>query len=429
MLLLVAAVAYAQTAPDPDDVLDGARTKIRTTMRSLPKYTCLQTIDRTYYAPAAAHFEAASCDRMSADQKSRHKPLRIDSTDRVRQEVAQGVDGEIHSFPQASRFDLTEIDQMVDSGPFGTGTFGGQLLDIFDNDGTHYDYRGQKSREGRQVMVFGYVVAETVSHYEIRADGAWLTTGFSGTFEVDPESLEIQRVTIQTPELPDETHLCQADTTLDYQRVTIGDGTLLLPRQSQLRLISRNGQETNNTAVFSGCREYRAESALRFDTPTAERETPTAPGNVRPPVPPKLAVDLRLNTAIDTETSAAGDPVSATVVHAIHSYQSAETLIPAGAVVHGRISRIEHHFSPMEYLSIGIAFESVEFDGGPSPFAARTEPPAHFYGTVPVDLLRGLAQRIPTPPPDSVVFPKEKHHVMAAGTVLHWITASPGAAN
>jgi hypothetical protein len=138
-------------------------------------------------------------------------------------------------------------------------------------------------------------------------------------------------------------------------------------------------------------------------------------------------VDLRLDTAIDTETSAAGDPVSATVVHAVHSDQSAEILIPAGAVAHGRISRIEHHFSPAEYLLIGIAFESVEFDGGSSPFAARTEPPAHFYGTVPIDLLRGLMQRIPTPPPDSVVFANEKHHVMAAGTVLHWITASPAA--
>jgi len=431
VFLVLTAALYSQTAPDPSEVLDGAREKIQATMKHLPKYACLQTVDRTYYALSVPYVGQTSCDQISADKKKGRKRLHVDATDRLRFEVAQGMDNEIHALPQAgrfdfTRFDLTEIDQMVDSGPFATGAFGGYLEDIFENDASLYDYRGPKTNDGKQVFVYGYQVAESVSHYEVHAQDSWVITGYSGTFEVDPQTLDIERLTIETSELPAETQLCLADAALDYQRVQIGEGTFLLPRQSQLHLILRNGQETNNIVVFSACREFRTESAVRFESPEGKPvgtlEAPVVPGKPRPPWPSGLAVDLRLTTAIDTDTSAAGDPVTATVVNAVHAVRSLDTLIPAGALVHGRISRIEHHFSPMEYLSIGLSFQSVVFDGALSPFAVRTELPPHFTGTVPIDLLRGLASRMPTPPPDTIVFPHENHHAMPAGTVTHWIT-------
>jgi len=426
VFLLAAAAAYGQTAPDPSEVLDSAREKIRKAMDRQPKYACLQTSDRTYYRPPATYSGGRSCDQMSADQKNRRKPLNLDAADRLRLEVAQGVDGEIHSWPGASSFDLTEIDQIVDSGPFGTGAFGGYLGGIFDNDAAEFDYRGEKTRGDKHVLQFGYTIAPEVSHYEIHFGHSWLTTGFSGTFEVDPATLEIGRVTVETSELPEETGFCEVTATLDYQRVAIGDGTFLLPKQSQLRFVLRDGEETDSTTVFSGCREFRGESAVRFDTPTVPPlPVPGAPGKPRPPLASRLGVDLRLTTPVDTDTSAAGDAIAATVVHAVHPYRSDEVLIPAGAVVHGRISRIEHHYHPSEYWLIGFAFESVEFDGQRSPIALRTELPAHYSGTVPVEALRQLWGRTPEPPPDSLEFPNGKRHVMAAGTVTHWITWTP----
>lgn len=120
LLLLSAAALFGQTAPDPSEVLESAREKIHAAMKRLPKYACLQTIDRTYLAPPATYSPKASCDQINADLKKGRKPLHLESTDRLRLEVAHGVDGEIHAYPAASRFDLTEIDQIVDSGPFGT---------------------------------------------------------------------------------------------------------------------------------------------------------------------------------------------------------------------------------------------------------------------------------------------------------------------
>ena len=421
---VLAAALYGQTAPDPSEVLDRARETIRASIGRQPKYTCLETVDRSFYRAPANYVGGMSCDQISADRRKRRKPLDLDSTDRVRLEVAQSVDGELHSWPGASRFDLNDIDQIVDQGPFGTGAFGAYLGDIFDNDEAQFDYRGEKIRADKHVYVFGFAVAPEASHYEIHASGVWMTAGYSGTFELDPSTLEIGRITVETSELPSETEVCEAATELDYHRVTIGDGTFLLPREGRLRLVLRNGDETNNTTVFSGCREFRGESTVRFDKPASIplAMLPVVSLDTRAPIEPNLPVDLRLTTPVDTDTSAAGDAITATVVHAVHPHQSNEVLIPAGAVVHGRISRIEHHYYPAPYWLIGFAFGSVEFGGLASPIALRTELPAHFTGTIPVDLLRRLWRRSPDPLPDSMIFPNEKRHVMPQGTVTRWIT-------
>lgn len=426
LLLLSAATLFGQTAPDPSEVLESAREKIHATMKGLPRYACLQTIDRTYYAPSVLDATRVNCDQIDADRKKGRKPVHVNSTDRLRLEVAHVEDHEIHAYPAASRFDLTEIDQIVDNGPFGTGAFGGYLVDIFDNDGTRYDYRGTQTRDGKQFFVYGYGVAESVSHYEIRAGAGWVNTAYSGTFEIDPRTFEIARLTVLTSELPAESSFCEADSTLEYQRVEIGQGTFLLPKQNDLHLFFRDGRETNNTMVFGGCREFHAESAVLFESPegkpAGKMELPKAPSAPRPPLPAQLGVDLRMANAIDTDTAAAGDLVTATVVHDVRVRRSFDTLIPAGAIVHGRVSRIEHHLVPSEYLYIGLTFESVEFDGEVSPFFARTELPDHFTGTAAVAAARVLAPRMPPPPPDALVFPHEKRHVMPAGTVIHWIT-------
>ena len=353
--------------------------------------------------------------------------------------MAQGEEREIHSWPGANGFDLTEIDQIVDNGPFGTGSFGGYLLDIFDNDATRFDYRGQAMREGRQVLIYAYSVARSASHYEIRTQSSWTATAYSGRFEIDPQSLEIEHVAIETPRLPAETGLCQATSTLDYERVEIGDGSFLLPSKSQMHLILRNQKETDTTTTFTACREYQAHSTLAFTPPPlATASTAASPKRVPSAPPRRYFLDLRLNTAIDTEVSAAGDPISATVVADVHPYQSKSVVIPAGAVAHGRINRIEHHYLPYVYVVIGISFQSLEIEDETLPFTARpvisnsavtyspgsgsTASEQVVHTDAPVASTPMPQVRIPIGPPNSFVFPYEKHHVIAAGTVSPWVT-------
>jgi hypothetical protein len=64
------------------------------------------------------------------------------------------------------------------------------------------------------------------------------------------------------------------------------------------------------------------------------------------------------------------------VIKPVRRAGSGEVLIPAGAMVRGRIRRVEHHLSPSPYFLVAIAFNRVESQGFVSPFAARSEPDA-----------------------------------------------------
>jgi hypothetical protein len=91
-------------------------------------------------------------------------------------------------------------------------------------------------------------------------------------------------------------------------------------------------------------------------------------------LPIGLPVTLALEGPIDTATAAAGDLVSAKVVKPVHRAGSSEELIPAGAIVRGRIRRVEHHLLPSPYFRIVLAFNRVEVNGAVSPFVVRSEP-------------------------------------------------------
>jgi hypothetical protein len=418
---------HCQAAPDPADVLRRARAKINAATAHLLKYACIQTINRAYYAPPTPNHGDSTCGQTVADKK--RKPPRLDVSDRLRLDVAQGEEREMYSWAGAGRFDTADIDRIVDRGPIGTGSFGGYLVDIFNNDATKYAYLGGKTRGGSHVLVYGYVVTQDASHYRLQfamtESDTWWTTPYSGTFEVDPVSLEIGRITLQTAELPAKTGLCEADSTLDYQRVPIGDGSFLLPRQGQIRLILRDGRETEIEVGFTDCREYRAESVVHFDAPAAApAAADPATEKLRAPLPSGLAVELRLTTPIDTNTAAAGDAVSAIVLRAVHPPRSTDILIPAGSVVHGRLSLVERHLLPIANVMVAIAWESLEVDGEPSPFAAILNDGgagdgwARGGGGVPLQ----TRTRIPIGRANTFSFPFEKHHLIAAGTVSGWTT-------
>jgi Tfp pilus assembly protein PilP len=104
VLLMIAALLQGQTNPDAAEVLTRARARISSTMKRLPKYACIQTIDRSYFSQTSSYSrptgeQNAPCDQMSADKRKGNKPLELVATDRLRLDVAQGEGREIHSWP------------------------------------------------------------------------------------------------------------------------------------------------------------------------------------------------------------------------------------------------------------------------------------------------------------------------------------------
>uniref|UniRef100_Q01N92 Uncharacterized protein n=1 Tax=Solibacter usitatus (strain Ellin6076) TaxID=234267 RepID=Q01N92_SOLUE len=355
--LLAAAAARGQHGRDPAAVLEQARARLQAMARNLEKYVCTETINRSYF--------------------QRGESTRLDSTDRVRLEVSLAQGRELHSWPGATRFDARDVDALIRNGPVSTGAFGGYLASVFEQPGVTFEYAGEQTVNGRAMFEYRYRVPVEASRFEIKAPTAWRAAAYEGSFQIDPESLELKRLTVRTGELPAGAGFCKASTTLEYERVHIGDSDVVLPRQSELEIVMDESREARNVTTFSKCREYQAESAISFDAP-ASGESPAARGGGRGRValPIGLPVALALMEPIDSATAAAGDEIAAKVIKPVRRAASTETLIPAGAIVRGRIRRVEHHLLPSRYFLVAIAFNRVEWQGLVSPFAARSEPDA-----------------------------------------------------
>jgi hypothetical protein len=375
ILCFAAAVAYGQAEHDPAAVLEQARTRLQAMAHNLEKYVCVETINRSYYQRVTARKAPVAPEPSACAPPPPNDPYQLATTDRVRLEVTVSEGAELHSWPGATRFDERNVDDLIRNGPVSTGSFGAYMNSVFGQPGVAYQYKGEQSVNAKSLFEYSYRVPLTASHFEVKTDEGWRPTAYEGEFRLDPQTYELQRLTVRTVDPPAGAAFCQASSTLDYQRIHIGDSDLLLPRQAELQIELKNGPETRNATTFADCREYQAESEIVFDeSANTASKTVQSFGRGRVALPIGLPVTLALEGPIDTATAAAGDPVDAKVVKAVRRPGSNEELVPAGATVRGRIRRVEHHLLPSPYFRIVLAFNRVEVNGAVSPFVVRSEP-------------------------------------------------------
>jgi hypothetical protein len=213
LLSLVGHLVCAQARPpstikpieDESALLARAREKVRASIRALPRYTCLEAIDRKYYVPPAGKHKphmmteirpAIACSGNRASFLSRASLLPLDAEDRVRVEVASAGNGEIHSWPGASRFDTRPFDQLIPFGPLTTGSFGTSLIDVFANPGTQIKFA---ARTG-DLLEYSFRVPLNVSHCYVKGSHGWQATAFSGSFAID-STAALVRLTFETDPL------------------------------------------------------------------------------------------------------------------------------------------------------------------------------------------------------------------------------------
>jgi hypothetical protein len=142
--------------------------------------------------------------------------------------------------------------------------------------------------------------------------------------------------------------------------VRIGSADLLLPQSAELLLTMAAGDESRNRIEFSHCREFGANSMLTFETPSTVTPAPAVPVD-EISLPPGLRLPVRLANAIDSESAAVGDAISARVESRIE--QKAATVIPKGAMLRGRIRRFERYSTPSDHYIVGLEFTDLEFPG------------------------------------------------------------------
>jgi hypothetical protein len=356
---LAAGLAAQHTqVPDPAERLARARNILTERDRRLPDYTCGQTVDRSIYVRPHTDYSNLSCDQI---RSLNPKELELQSTDRLRLDVKVSEYQEIGTW-HGSEFTSSSIFELIGGGPYTTGMMGLLVSNILGNPEATVRYLGEEVVSGDALPVYSYRVPLSSSLYKVRSGRDWVRTAFSGKFWLDPKSQDLKRLLVQADDLPSETGECEAITTVEYQKIRVGDGQFVLPLQSSFTAVTKNGSEGRVIAVFLDCREYRGEAAIHFDEVPVARETRRTKAAYTP-LPAGLPLVLALTEAIDTNTAAAGDLVHAKVRKAVRDPRSKAVVVPAGAVVQGRIIQMQHWVSRPRRFTIAIQMENLESGG------------------------------------------------------------------
>ena len=404
----------AQSSTDPADLLEQARDKLIVRLPPVG-YACTATIERSYFSRQNPPVTPKSCEQISADRKKIRTKLKLDKTDRLRVKVVLSTGGEIYSWTGPSGFSRN-VEEVLQSGHIGTGALGAQLNAIFANPLVRFRLLGQNGKN----FEFGFRVPVEASSYVVKAGTQWRETGYAGSLDIDPALLELKRLTIQSNELQLETGMCESGTTMEYPP---GGEGVLLPSTARTHALNRDTTETEWGTTFSDCREAHEQVPAR-----------------QPPAlfPSTWAVPfkLELTTPIDTSTAAAGDVIQARLLEPMLG-PSSKVAAPNGAVLTGRIMRMEHHPDKQSvivpgpdgvkgrFFLIWLDFDTIEVNGVVSSIRARmtcgeTLNSWRRFRCLVATLDDRKGQR-------ALVFPSDAaNFVVPAGYKSTWLTGDPG---
>jgi hypothetical protein len=203
--------------------------------------------------------------------------------------------------------------------------------------------------------------------------------GFSGSFDVDANTLDLLRLEVAAEEIPPRLQLQSARDVMRYARQSIGGTEFLLPVSSELTMVTSNGDESRNRVHFDACRQYSGESVLSFEEApvAAPVEAPPAVESIE--LEEGLDIDLRLESAVRFGKSAIGDEIVASVAGNVK--RNKRVIVPKGAVARGRVVGIEKRMlRRSDGLAVALQFSEIEFPGH------RAELHAELYDVGPMPL-------------------------------------------
>ena len=176
---------HAQTALDPATVLQRTGERLLADLKRMPRYTCVQTITRTYYE-GKHRFVRPSCSTLISEHNERKKKLPVEGWDRLRLEVALVEGKSVYSWVGAPRFSDDTLDKLAGSGPLGSGDFGLFISGILHH--ATLVSQGERLVDGNRLFEYSYEMPIGKSSYNVKLPDGWAVTGYSGTLLLDPET-------------------------------------------------------------------------------------------------------------------------------------------------------------------------------------------------------------------------------------------------
>ena len=340
-LALLCLAVFGLPAQDlPPGVLTLARIRARVgqALDQLPDCMCVETVDRSR-KPAGKEIKAV---------------------DRVVLQVLFSGGEELFTAPGDTRWE-TDPSAFLAGGMMGNGLFALGLKIIFLNNVSVITYKTDESRAGRREARYDFFVSHVVGALTVRNAGATGVAGLRGSFWADPETYDLRRLEYHAEGIPPELLYADISTTISYDRVRIGDRDVLLPQAADLRTTQVDGEQRWNHIEFTHCQGFHTESTLRFGAADAATVAGLATTPPQPPaegtLPPGLRITVALSATLDDHVPV-GSLIDGTVAAGVR--QKGKVLVPEGALVKGRIRRLERYSDAGDYFILALEFTQIE---------------------------------------------------------------------
>jgi hypothetical protein len=122
-------------------------------------------------------------------------------------------------------------------------------------------------------------------------------------------------------------------------------------------MLDADAIDTFSRSEYTGCREFRGESTLRFDFDDS-RQAQSAAAVHDQPVPAGVRLHVRLITPIDDHNSFTGDPVQGVLLQPL-MLKNVGISVPKGAIVSGVLSRMELRYQPTREYLVAIHWDRL----------------------------------------------------------------------
>jgi len=125
---------------------------------------------------------------------------------------------------------------------------------------------------------------------------------------------------------------------IDYAQVRVGDVSFVLPQAIDDVVESTSGMVSYNRTLYQSCREYTAESTIRFEEIDSEQaKVPARAATLSPVISPGALLDTNLRSALTIDHCAVGDRV----VLSARPLERRRLTLPETATVQGRITDMQ----------------------------------------------------------------------------------------
>ncbi len=344
--------------PTRDDAWLAARDAMRAALVRLGNLTCIQNIRRESQ-------RAGGPGRATGP-----------SEDFVRLQVSTLDGREYYSYPGDENA-VTTPHLLVKTGMSGTGVFFGYARTIFEKHPfSSLKLVGRETWQGRPALRFHFEFDPIRERLDITRAGRTSSVGAGGEFVVDEADHLLRLLLIRSQGPIPELGIQRVEydvrwSILQAAGINQTRDPLLIPERAEMRMVLFTGEIQRNEIHLTQCREFRVETALRFDgeeaaseVASAESARALAPVTIRlagPSVLPEgVALPLSLESPVNLAEAAVGDALQARLTQAV-TFSGGLTL-PQGVVAELRIRRLERIQQPEPHAVVWIELSAIRLE-------------------------------------------------------------------